>query len=144
MYSARSAQYGASFLGRGCSIFVIAPVILSEQHPGSNSWKVVELTTAAIVQLVIKCEAALLLIGLAGALSDFFFLVLRGFGWQMLCTATAPHGCLLSLKSWKLSPTPRNFEMNVSPHGNTWTTDDLWNLLYNKGHEENKHINTLI
>ena len=55
-------------------------------------------------------------------------------------SSCALHGCcLLSLKLWKLGPTPRNFEMNVSPLG---TTDDLWNLLYNKVYEGNKHINS--
>ena len=54
------------------------------------------------------------------------------------------HGCLLSLKSWKLGPTPRNFEMSVSGLGNIQATDDLWNSLYNEVFKRNKHINALI
>eukprot|EP00731_Ephydatia_muelleri_P004815 Em0002g991a len=54
------------------------------------------------------------------------------------------HGCLLSLKSWKLGPTPRNFEMSVSGLGNIQATDDLWNSLYNEVLKRNKHINALI
>ena len=51
---------------------------------------------------------------------------------------------LLPLKSWKLGPTPRNFEMSVTGLGNIQATDDLWSSLYKKVLKRNKHTNALI